>query len=76
MGRGNFQDVHQLAVVYDADELPRGLGDDLLAGKRCAASLDHLAGRVDLVCSVNVDVEGPDLVEAEHRDAERLEPLG
>src|SRR5690606_23220455 len=65
-----------LGLVDDADELLAGLGDDLLAGERAAAALDQAVPGIALVGAVDVQLQRPDRVEVEHRDAYLLELTG
>ncbi len=74
--RKRAQHLDQLAVVADAHELVARGGDDLLAGKRAAATLDELQIVIGLVGAVHVDREFACLVEVQHRYAVALEALG
>ncbi len=47
----------QLALVRDQDESPAGVGDDLLPQQRPTAPLEAVDGRVDLVGTVDGEVE-------------------
>src|SRR5690606_29414726 len=70
------QHLDLLGLVDDADELLAGLGDDLLAGERAAAALDQAVPGIALVGAVDVQLQRPDRVEVEHRDAYLLELTG
>src|ERR1700726_1474984 len=51
------QSADQLALVGNQDEPTAGVGHDLLAQQRAAATLDAVDGRVDLVGTVDGQVE-------------------
>ena len=77
IGSGNVPSaLDQLAVVDDADEAPRGRGDDLLARERAAAALDEMARAGGLVGAVDIDVQLVDLVQVEDRDADGAQARG
>jgi hypothetical protein len=61
-------------VVDDDDEPVRRGGDDLLARVRAAPALDQPARRVDLVGSVDGDVETVEPREVLDRQAELTRP--
>ena len=66
--------AHQLRVVDDADEAPRGAGDDLFPGERAAAALDEMPVPGDLIGAVHVDIQVPGPRQFGDRDAEAPEP--
>src|SRR5438874_5433497 len=73
--RKGAQHAHELRLIDDADERLRHRGDDLLAGQRSAAALDHRAVRCHLVDAVDVDRQLVGCGQFDHRDAEALELL-
>src|SRR3984893_8685021 len=53
------QPAHQLALVGDEDEASAGVGDDLLSKQSPASPLEAVDRRVDLVGTVDGEVERP-----------------
>src|SRR6202165_2079650 len=57
--RSASEPAHQLALVRDQHESPAGMGDDLLSKQRAASPLEAVDRRVDLVGTVDGQVERP-----------------
>jgi len=60
---------HDLRLIRDDDEAPRGLLDDLLAQQRSAAAFDQAQPVVDRVGAVDGEIQRRELRERKRRDA-------
>jgi hypothetical protein len=69
------QPCDPLGLIGDAHEAPGLGGHDFFARQRRPPAFDHVAARVDLVRTVNVDRQRLDLVGVEHRHTDRAQPL-
>lgn len=49
--------IDQLTAVGDADELVSSRCHDFFSGEGCAATLDHVAGLINLVGAVDIDIK-------------------
>jgi hypothetical protein len=58
MGKGNEpKQGTELAVVGDANEFVCGGRDDFLSGQGGTSTLDHVAGLIDFICAIDIDIE-------------------
>eukprot|EP00906_Rhabdomonas_costata_P033646 RCo047394 len=49
--------LNLLGGISDTDKAFCNGSDDFFTGQRCAATFDHLHMRIDLVCTVNINIE-------------------